>query len=74
MEVEVPGVDPELVRELAVRQVLVATGAERLEHSEPQRVAERFQLLGPLEREHVQEGSGLSRGHWAIVAGSSCLV
>ena len=45
MEVEVPRIDAQALRQLPVRQLLVAL-AEDLEHAQAERVAERFQLVG----------------------------
>ena len=53
MEVQVPGIDVEPLGELAVRQRLAALVAEHLEHAEPQRMAERLELFGSLDREDV---------------------
>jgi len=69
VEVQVPGVDPELVRELAICQVLLVARAQGLENTKPERVPERFQLVGSLECEHVEESSGGGgRRHPAIFA------
>ena len=63
VEVEVPGVDLEALRELAIRERLVVL-AEELEHSEAERMAERLQLLGLVDREDAERGSSrvLGRG------------
>ena len=53
MEVQVAGVDPEPVRELAIRERLLALAAEHLEHPQSQRMAESLELLGPLDRQDV---------------------
>ena len=52
VKVQVAGIDREPRRELAVRQRLVRL-AECLQHLQAQRMAERLQLLGPVELEDV---------------------
>ena len=52
VEVQVPGVDREAGGELAVRQRAVGL-AEHLQHLQPQRVAERLQLLGAVDLEDI---------------------
>ena len=53
VEVQVPGVDAEPVRELAVRQLVALVGAERLEDAQPERMTERLQLLGTVDLEEL---------------------
>ena len=63
MKVEVAGVDLEPLRELAVRQQLVVL-TEQLEHAEPERVPERLQLLGPVDRQNAERlSSRIGVGH-----------
>jgi len=52
MEVQVPGVDAQPLRQLAVRQRL-GVRAQFFEHSQPKRMAERLQLLGTIDGERV---------------------
>ena len=63
VEVQVAGVDPEPLRELAVRERLVALAAEHLEHAQPQRMAEGLELLGSLDRQDVAGGRGRGLRH-----------
>jgi hypothetical protein len=59
VEVQVARIDVEPLRELPVRQRLAALAAEHLEHSQPERVAKRLELLGSLDGEDVAgAGSG----------------
>ena len=53
VEVQVAGIDVELLRQLAVGQALAALVAEHLEHTKAERMAERLELLGALDREDV---------------------
>src|SRR5262249_11997184 len=52
VEMEVPGIDRQPLGQIAVRQRLVRL-AEHLEHLEPKRMAERLQLLRPVDVEDV---------------------
>jgi len=45
MEVKVTGIDAESLCELPVRELPFAFLAEHLQHTDPQRVAESFELL-----------------------------
>ena len=63
MEVQVAGVDVEPLRELAIRQRLAALVAEHLEHSQSERMAERLELLRPLDREDVAGAGGGGHRH-----------
>ena len=64
VEVEMARVDVEPLRELAVRQRLAAFAAEHLEHAKPERMTERLELLGALDREDVAAARlGGSQGH-----------
>ena len=58
VEVQVPGVDAEPLRQLPVRQVLGVARAEHLEHAQAQRMAERLELLRLVERETSKSGLG----------------
>ena len=58
MEVQVAGIDVEPLRQLPVRQRLSALAAEHLEHSQPERMAESLELLGPLDGEDVARSEG----------------
>ena len=49
VEVQVPGIDAEPVRELPVRQLVALVGAEGLEDAQPEGVSERLQLFGTLD-------------------------
>ncbi len=63
VEVEVARVDGQRGRELAVRQRLIGL-AEHLQHLQPQRVAERLQLLRALDLQDVARGGlGLRLRH-----------
>ena len=61
MEVQVARVDAESLSELAVRHRILAVRAEHLEHAKTERMAERLQLLGSVEREDVRGGGGGGR-------------
>ena len=50
---QVPGIDAEPVRELPVRQLVAPVRAEGLEDAQPERVSERFQLLGTMDLEKL---------------------
>jgi len=46
VEVQVPGIDPQAVRELAIGQLLAVAGAQRLEDAQAQRVPSAFNCSG----------------------------
>ena len=50
------GVDAEPLRELPVRELRLGLLAEHLQHSHPEGVSERFQLLGFVEYQCVLHG------------------
>jgi hypothetical protein len=51
--VQVARVDAELVRELAIRQLVPLLGPERLEDAQPEWVSERLQLVGTMDLEEL---------------------
>src|SRR4249920_1680533 len=63
MKVEVARVDPELVRQLAVRERLRGVRPQRLEHAQAQRMAKRLQLIGLIEDQDVQDLIAVRRAH-----------
>src|SRR5215208_6733386 len=63
VEVQMAGVDGELLGELAVRQRLARLVPEHLEHSESKRMTESLELLRSLDGENVATGGGGGHRH-----------
>ena len=55
VEVEMAGIDTELVCELAIRDRVVAARPEHLEDAEAERVPQRLELLRLVENQDVQD-------------------
>jgi hypothetical protein len=55
MKVQVTGIDAQALGELAVRQGSFLALAEHLEDPQAERVTERLQLLGTIDREDIEQ-------------------
>jgi len=56
MEVQMARIDPQSLGELSVRELLLGAGTEHFEDAQAKRMPERFQLLGPVDRQRVTAG------------------